>query len=185
MKIEVSTYAEHVKLFCKQMPLASHNTHMTLGIIEEIEELMLAVHNNDKVNIVEELGDLFWYLSQYCLANGISFNEQVIASLTRLSNNELAAGASSAPFFQLLVITKKEFAYDKVYSSEERIVALAYVFDFCSYWFTSLELDIENILQTNYDKLSTRYISKAFSNDAAINRDTDTEREVLETSTSA
>lgn len=56
--------------------------HAIMGLVTESGELMdvvkkTKVHGKkfDKVNVIEEMGDLFWYLAILCDALGISFEK--------------------------------------------------------------------------------------------------------------
>ncbi len=91
--------------------------HGVIGIVTEAGELMDAVKKTkiyrkelDKVNLIEELGDIFWYTALLCDELGVSF---------------------------------------------------------------------EDIMDKNIAKLEARYPEK-YSHDNAINRNTDTERAILE-----
>lgn len=99
----------------KEMP--ARIEHGVIGIVTEAGELMDAVKKTkiyrkelDKVNLIEELGDIFWYTALLCDELGVSF---------------------------------------------------------------------EDIMDKNIAKLEARYPEK-YSHDNAINRNTDTERAILE-----
>lgn len=94
-----------------------NNLHMILGIITESGELadvykkLIAYDKQvDLVNVREELGDIMWYLVNFCTLNGI---------------------------------------------------------------------DLEDVLETNINKLKARYPDK-FTAEAALNRNLEVERKVLE-----
>lgn len=177
MKITLENYQEAVSKFCSKLPLPQHNSHMTLGIIEEFHEVDAAINADDRPNAVEEFGDLSWYMSQYCRENGLSF-----AKLTQeLLSSWSEMGKQSTPL-DLVNITKKELAYGKTPSQEDRIDAIAKCIH-C--WLLGMEmvtfrLTIAEILQINYNKLDARYHGRPFSAKAALNRDLAKERKILE-----
>lgn len=93
------------------------NVHMVMGMQTEVGELQDVFKKNlaygkkiDWTNVKEEIGDLMWYIAEFCNTNGF---------------------------------------------------------------------DLEDILATNIAKLKARYPEK-FTAENAINRDTDTERQILE-----
>jgi NTP pyrophosphatase (non-canonical NTP hydrolase) len=95
-------------------------------------------------------------------------------------NNQLhmAIGASTETN-ELLDAYKKWFAYGKeidlVNVKEEIFDTCWYLFNLCR----MLDIDIEQGLQNNIDKLRARYPEK-FTSEKALNRDLDKEREILE-----
>lgn len=109
------TEAKEYSFGSKEMP--ARIEHGVIGIVTEAGELMDAIKKTkiyrkelDKVNLVEELGDIFWYTALLCDELGVNF---------------------------------------------------------------------EDIMDKNIAKLESRYPEK-YSNDNAINRNTDTERAILE-----
>ncbi len=90
----------------------------------------------------------------------------------------MAIGASTESN-ELLDAYKKAFAYgkelDKINVSEEIFDCFWYLVNLCR----MLNIDIEKGMQTNIDKLKTRYPNK-FDTDRAINRDLNKERTILE-----
>jgi NTP pyrophosphatase (non-canonical NTP hydrolase) len=90
----------------------------------------------------------------------------------------MAIGASTETG-ELLDAYKKSLAYNKpldiVNISEEIGDIFWYLINLC----TMLNLNAEDILEKNINKLETRYPDK-FDSDHAINRNLDKEREILE-----
>lgn len=80
---------------------------------------------------------------------------------------------------ELVDVFKKDLAYNKpvdwVNVKEEIGDLMWYVANFC----TINNFDIEEILQTNIDKLRARYPDR-FDTGAAVSRDLDKERQILE-----
>jgi NTP pyrophosphatase (non-canonical NTP hydrolase) len=80
---------------------------------------------------------------------------------------------------ELLDAYKKHFAYgkelDKVNVGEEIADILWYISNLCRL----LNIDLEEMLQRNIDKLKARYPEK-FTQENAINRDLNVERKILE-----
>lgn len=128
-QITSENYAESVQKFCSPLPLVEHNCHMAMGIVEEITtELVKAFspeRQDDFVNAIEEIGDICWFASQYCLANGLNFSE-ILADAYKLfeSNTIQFDELEGTNELMILSITKKELAYKKVPTLEERQEAI-------------------------------------------------------------
>jgi NTP pyrophosphatase (non-canonical NTP hydrolase) len=67
--------------------------HGAMGVVTESGELMDAMKKHvfygadpDKVNLKEELGDLFWYIAVLCDALGISFEEVWETNIAKLKS---------------------------------------------------------------------------------------------------
>ena len=65
--------------------------HALMGLVTETGELVDAFKRFvfygkpiDKVNIKEEIGDLFWYLAILCHAHGLNFEEVMAANIDKL-----------------------------------------------------------------------------------------------------
>jgi NTP pyrophosphatase (non-canonical NTP hydrolase) len=63
-----------------------HNIHMVLGMVTEVGELadifkkaMAYKKDIDWVNVKEEVGDILWYIANFC--NGNNFNPEDIFSI--------------------------------------------------------------------------------------------------------
>lgn len=97
----------------------------------------------------------------------------------REKNNIHMLMGLSTEIGELTDIFKKNFAYRKdidwINVSEELGDIFWYLVNFCN---INL-IDLEEILQTNIDKLKTRYPEK-FTEKNALNRNLDAEREILE-----
>jgi NTP pyrophosphatase (non-canonical NTP hydrolase) len=73
-------------------PAKAHTLHMTMGIAGESGELLDAIKKHviynkplDRVNVVEELGDLEFYLEGFRQGLGISREEVLAANIAKLS----------------------------------------------------------------------------------------------------
>lgn len=80
---------------------------------------------------------------------------------------------------EIMDVYKKHIAYGKpldlVNVKEEIGDLMWYIINMCNLH----DWNLEDIMQTNIDKLSSRYPEK-FTNEKAINRDLETERKILE-----
>jgi len=69
----------------------ANNLHMALGISTEAGELLDIFKKRfaykktlDWVNVKEELGDLMWYISNFCAINGFDFEEILELNINKL-----------------------------------------------------------------------------------------------------
>lgn len=96
-----------------------------------------------------------------------------------LSNELHMAIGISTEANELLDAYKKHFAYGKELDvtnvGEEMADILWYISNLC----TMLNIDLEEMLQRNIDKLKARYPEK-FTQENALNRNLDVERNILE-----
>ena len=162
--------------------------HAGLGLSSELSELADGYMNEeiDWVNIAEEIGDLTWYCA--VATNALEFDAEEIAkhgnavtiSLVRTREGlkqVLLTGVYLVGEFNDLL--KKSLFYGR----ELDLTALQKKLQQLSIVTSNLALvsgtTIEEVRQTNINKLKARYGEK-FTEAAALNRDLETERKVLE-----
>lgn len=182
-------YEEYLKLSERTLSEEFHigakvqNTlHAVMGIATEIEELLDNYGEDnvmDKINILEEISDVCWYLAiihrEYPTIDRYE-NTKVNVKRDNPFNCVLDLNKST---LKLLDIMKKKIFYNK--PIEEKVFNnLVLLVDtdinwLCEYY----DIDIKNVYQVNIDKLKARYGEK-FTSERAINRDLDIEREILE-----
>lgn len=145
--------------------------HMGLGLGSELAELLDAFIAKDKVNIGEEVADCFWYLANYCSFRGYSLKE--------LDGNPQAGKNVDYYVFMLQDLIKKNMAYGKHINNGEEIEYLSNIKYCLETICIDAELDVFRQLDKNIAKLELRFPHK-FTQEKAINRDTDAERKILE-----
>lgn len=170
-EITLDNYADTVSRFCSRLPLTQHNAHMALGLADEYFELEKAYKNNDTVNIIEEAGDLFWYLGILCWANRRSF-----AKIVHMGNDVDMFPEGSIE--GVINWAKAKLAgYTKVFTDEQvtnfMASAAAYILSRCPD-----NVTIEEILRRNYLKLANRH-GASFNPDNGQSRNVEVEREIL------
>lgn len=114
------------------------------------------------------------------------YKEEVKRSMAQLGHSladqlHMAMGISTEAS-EILDVFKKKLAYGKeidVVNVREEIGDIMWYIANLS---TLLEIDLEEALQINVDKLKARYPDK-FDEEKALNRDLETERSVLENNT--
>lgn len=146
--------------------------HMILGFYSEYNELMSAERNMDLVNYGEELTDFQWYFANYCTMREYNFDniyETMIEN--RVSLEEL--------FSKLADHIKKFIAYDKRIDKIDERDLLQQIAYALYEKYRIHQLDMNQCLQNNIDKLQIRFPNK-FTKSDALNRDLEAERRELE-----
>lgn len=84
-------FAEYVQKLAKPLPETDHLSHMALGAAGEVGELVDAIKKHviyekaiDRVNVVEELGDLAFYMQGIMNPLGITWQEIIDANYVKL-----------------------------------------------------------------------------------------------------
>lgn len=142
-------------------------SHMILGLTSEYNEYQDAVTYEDKINRNEEVGDMYWYIANYCNMRSISpsyFNDDLgnkdyLYCLSKLSN-----------------LVKRYVAYNKNIDKVEE----KYWIDGMLYFLKKMHSGIptETVLEKNINKLKVRFPDK-FDTEKAINRDLNAEYNAL------
>lgn len=194
-------FSEYIPLAirtCKSLPFADHINHMGLGIVGEMGEIVDQLKKAyiygkaiDQVNIVEEVGDVAWYVAGVVqfypnlynfigsdeLKNSIN-HEKLAEAKSKITRTILMNTMSAANLVVDMGILADE-AGEPSDEGEEVAKTL------CMFLFATavlLDVDLAEAFEVNIAKLAKRYGDK-YSDYAAINRDTDAERAVLEAGT--
>lgn len=158
--------------------LLLNSIHMTLGMgSETYDELLTATENNDPVNIAEEIADAQWYMVNYATLYGIELPEVLPYYPTDDSQEILYMTAVA----KLQDMDKKELCYGKKADPEERKKQLFLALQFLEYGAETHGINAAEARQKVINKLRYRYPEK-FSQEHAINRNTEAERRILEQS---
>ena len=185
---------------CKPLPFADHINHMGLGIVGEMGEIVDQLKKAyiygkaiDQVNIVEEVGDVAYYVAGVAqfypnlhsfiesdeLKNSIH-HEKLAEAKSKITRTILLNTMSAAN----LVVDMGVLADEAGEPSDEgeEVAKTLCVFLFATA--VLLDVDLAEACEVNIAKLAKRYGDK-YSDYAAINRDIDAERAVLEAGTKA
>jgi len=142
---------------------------MTSGIVTELNEILdIPPSNNYKQKLLDEMGDAFWYISNYC-------NLHNIVITLEPKNPE---GSSLYWGCKLLDYDKKNLAYNKPYNREMQIEAVQQLTSNLVYKAISFSLTISEVLDKNIEKLRIRFPDK-FDQNLAINKDDSKESEIF------
>lgn len=165
--------------------------HASLGLgteIIELNEALFDAHYNEKkldiINLAEEVGDIYWYSAIACDVLGINFEDTIAPCLgggTDYSVKYLA-GLLESDIGKLLDKCKRHIFYRKKYDHDEVVTLVKSIvtgLGELSHAIPDIDWDIEEILTRNIEKLRARYPEK-YTDYHAINRDLETERQVLE-----
>lgn len=181
--MNIVDYASFVKSKLKPMTEEMHLLHMRMGIKGELGELVDAYKKHlvygkelDRANVREELGDVMFY----CV--GLLPNTQFSTYNTEvhLSNSGLFTMLSPAKVMGLILnyateleeTAHKAANVDIGVGGEKLVIILSELIHYMGF-------TVEEVLQTNVDKLSKRY-KGAYSDAEALNRDVEKERAILE-----
>jgi NTP pyrophosphatase (non-canonical NTP hydrolase) len=162
--------------------------HAVIGSLTEVEEILdnysdgvLITDINKQGSVAEESADIFWYLS-------ILFRELNISRLD-LERNSIEKIDTKNPFNTLISFTKlslkfldllkKKIYYNKDININEMVDISSKMYLILSEFCNQYNTKIDDILDKNIAKLKARYGEK-FSSERAINRDLETERNILE-----
>ena len=144
---------------------AMDHTHMIMGILDEWYETKDEISNMEstgpdaKENIIKELGDVFWYVANYCRMFKIDF-----------TNGRDIGMAYDTIAVKLIGIHKKELAYGKDVVWEE----VNYLMQGILYWLDLtcelLDVNQSDVFERNIKKVTARFPEK-FDANLAINKD--------------
>ena len=144
--------------------------HMDRGIITECGELIDLMKGLDAYNkvftkgqIVEELGDLSWYIANKCTFENEQFTFDNFPTI-ELDLRENPIDIVVGQMFQELILNDP--------MTNSRLTCL---------WYTLVEFlgyEVSEVLETNINKLKQRY-PKGFNTHDAINRNLDAEKIIL------
>ena len=174
----------------KPFPHDQQVQHALLGMVTEAGELADAIKKHviygkplDKVNVMEEIADLMWYLNVFMVERSVGsrlvddiWGVAVVSSEQDSLNDpwvlvEVALAASQLVSALSILDEKTRGARDK-----ETLAALVGIL---SILLLHAGYTLSDALTTNINKLAKRYGDK-YTDYAALNRDTDSERLVLE-----
>ena len=157
--------------------------HATMGILTEVEEILdnyisqdQSKVNFDPVNILEEVGDITWYLAIIGRMYNLSLPGKVESKFSKPLDIVLQVNKYG---LKMLDILKKKLYYNKPINEDLFVdytqTVNALILEYMAYY----KIDIEGSFDVNIAKLKARYGEK-FSSERAINRDLETERNILE-----
>ena len=158
--------------------------HAGLGMSSELAELETAIHKDsiDLVNVSEEAGDLFWYVS--VAVNGLGLDPIDVSQfeisdtsiIPRLSDSIDSVVWCTGEFNDLL---KKHLFYGRELNLTKMSNVLSQICVAVSGICVACDKTPAQVRETNIAKLRARFKDK-FTEAAALNRDLAVERKILE-----
>lgn len=178
--MNIREYQVEASRTCSDLGEKLNLAHMVLGICSEEEELYRAFVKNDLVNIQEEQADKFWYLANYC--NFRNYNlQELYEDMSNFEQEdwETETSVEIVHLSKLQDYVKKYIAYDKpIDRQQEKNSLKAIIWSICETLYEQ-EIELETILERNIAKLKARFSDK-FTQEAALNRNLELERKILE-----
>ena len=153
--------------------------HAVIGVLTEVEELLdnHIGEEQDITNMLEEAGDITWYLAIIGREMDLDYPQLVVK--TKNDNPMKLVLKIVKNTCKLLEMMKKKLYYNKpIDENLFKTITTLVMLDVSDYMNT-YDIDIEKSFDVNIDKLKARYGDK-FSSEKAINRDLETERNILE-----
>lgn len=165
----------------KELSLKLNLSHMTLGVGSELGELVNCTGTElkvriDHVNLKEELGDIYWYVSNYCYLRNIS---TPVGKIVNEIPEERCFELLLHSVGELLNIVKRFVAYNAEIIISKELEIIYDIYSALNLFESIYKLDGAEIRKLNINKLQKRYPQK-FTDEAALNRDIQAERNILE-----
>jgi len=155
-------------------PKTAHNLHMAIGISGEVAELVEAMIDGSLMNLVEEIGDCYFYITGLIQGAGVqphyvNYSDYYNAVGAGMYVYGAAMKLSICAGF-LLDAVKKEAIYNKPLDLIECEKQLSIILCCLETIMKSRGITKEQCLQANYDKLGKRYENHQYSDEQAQQR---------------
>jgi len=159
--------------------LVHDSIHMTIGMNTECTEILEAFKKPDFdfVNLVEEVGDLMWYVANYSKLHDLPLSETLVSLPIKTAKERLEEIIICVGNLQDL--DKKLFAYKKPYDANKQFGFFIHLNNLILSFCQITNIDFNKALKINIEKLRARYPEK-FDVVSAVERDLDAERKILE-----
>ena len=163
----------HIALITNEAQTAEWNNtktvrllHAALGICTELAELSEAEGEQSRVNWVEEIGDVFWYLA--IADDVVSFESQRHFTIFPTKSCMFYLG-------EVQDVIKRHIFYGKELDTSRLRIALEAIGWHMYDELRQMNYEVEDAWEANIIKLEKRYPDKFFDSKFAIHRDTDRE----------
>lgn len=191
-------FAEYLPLAirtCKELPVADHINHMGLGIVGEMGEIVDQLKKAyiygkplDQVNIVEEVGDVAWYvagvINLFPNLHGYLDTDELPNSVNLERLNDAKSNVTRTILLNTMsasnLVVDLGVIVDAGGINSEDAESVAKTL--CMFLYATailLDVDLGQAYDVNIAKLAKRYGDK-YSDYAATNRDLNAERAILE-----
>ena len=179
--MKLKEYQQQAQRTCSDLGSEAINlAHMVLGICSEDEEYSKACVQFDNIGMQEEIIDKFWYIANYCNIRGFLLDE-LFEDRSNFFQEDWEQDCSiyEVQLSKLQDYVKKYLAYGKEPNPEKEVNAIKGILFVLDNELDFNELNLEQGLQNNIDKLRVRFPDK-FTTENALNRNLDEERKQLE-----
>lgn len=156
-----------------------NSVHMTMGINTELPELFSLLKTisfkPDTSRIIDEGGDVFWYLSNYSTIRGLTFTYPIDPIFAGLGDvKEFIADRA----YKLLDIDKKCLVYGKTFDRGWAYAYASGIFSGLTYILGYYQISTEEVFERNINKLRIRFPDK-FDANLVLNKDEEKEKEAF------
>jgi len=154
--------------------------HAIMGILTELEELIINHDDEyDDANVLEEVGDITWYLAIIGREYDIDWTpDEDVYTQVQCSKTEYIMKMIKASL-KMLDVMKKKIYYNKPINDQFIIEQTRIVMTNLYLYFDKSNTKFNSCFDVNIAKLKQRYGDK-FTSEKAINRDLGSERKILE-----
>jgi len=149
--------------------------HSIIGINTELSELNKAVYLEDKVNIIEELGDILWYLA--VAQDELKFLDTLDLDANTIKS--IMAGKDTSYSIDVMDLLKRSMFYGSDFKTENCVKPYQSIYIGVVVNSLKLGTDLSEIIDVNLKKLFKRY-PEQFEKELAELRDLDAERKTME-----
>ena len=155
-------------------------SHMALGLAGEIGELVNCIGTElkntiDKPNLIEELGDLWWYFANYCNMR----NRPIPDNVKIVIESDLALDLLLTSIADLVDLVKRFMAYNKEIDTTKELETIYNITAALTMLEELYGISGSEIRERNINKLIVRYPNR-FNDIDAIDRNYKEERNTLE-----
>lgn len=151
--------------------------HAAMGMCTELAEIYEV---RDDAHELEELGDVVWYMALGFAAIGQRFEDAEIIPMDKFLETVRGDEALVSLLLlatDLLDLVKKQIFYGREYSDEKVLSILVQCKSALHHGLivSGANITIDQVIEANVKKLSKRFSTGSFSEDAANNRDVNAE----------
>jgi len=153
--------------------------HAVMGILTELEELIINHDEEyDAANVLEEVGDITWYLAIIGREYNIDWDPNEPSQFVTTSKSDSIMNMIKSGL-RMLDVLKKKIYYNREIDDKYIIDETKLLMRYLVFYMGDTNTTFNSCFSVNISKLKARYGDK-FTSDRAINRDLTTERNILE-----
>jgi NTP pyrophosphatase (non-canonical NTP hydrolase) len=173
---------ESIKTCSLQSTQEENLLHMEVGIVSEVGEILDAIKRHrfykkefNRINFIEEVGDLCWYISGFLYFSNYRLSDIESTELS-LDSRTIETLTEHNMVRSLMSALSRNITL----SSVRNVYLASIIPSLCKY----VDITIEEVLDLNtkklQDKINGRYKAGVFTSEESVNRDLEKERRILE-----